>query len=154
MRQWLACIALASAFPAQSQAVEATVDVWVAARRLHKGSAVSCADFIVKRRSARAVPRLALPAPCAVAPESVVLRELAAGDVVRTVDVGRAPDVMAGSSVRLTVAINGISVTTKAIALSDARVGDQIDVRLQRPTRTLRTRVIGPGSVQLLDASL
>jgi flagellar basal body P-ring formation protein FlgA len=152
MRQWLACIALAWVLPAQAQTVAAPdADVWVAARRLHKGSAVSCGDFIVKRRRARDVPRLALPAPCAVAPASVALRELAAGDVVRTVDVGSAPDVMAGHTVRLTVATKGISVTTKATALADARVGDQIDVRLQRPTRTLKTRVIGPGSVQLVD---
>jgi flagella basal body P-ring formation protein FlgA len=51
------------------------------------------------------------------------------------------------------VTTGAVSVATTAIALADARVGDQIDVRLQRPARTLRTRVTAPGSVQLIDGS-
>lgn len=129
-------------------------EVWVASRRLRKGSSVACADFNVQRRELRDAPRLALALPCAIGPEAVALRELASGDVVRTIDVGQAPDVMAGTPVSLSVATKGINVTTTAIALADARVGDQIDVRLRRPTRTLKTRVTGRGSVQLIGGSL
>ena len=66
-------------------------------------------------------------------------------------DIGRAPDVLIGVPVQVSASNGGINVTTTAIALADARVGDQIDVRLQHPSRTLRTRVIGRGAVQLVD---
>jgi flagella basal body P-ring formation protein FlgA len=128
-------------------------EVWVAARRLRKGSAVTCADLSMQRRDVRELPRLSLALPCDIEPDSVALRDIAAGDVVRTVDVGEAPDVSAGARVRVNVTTGAVSVATTAIALADARVGDQIDVRLQRPARTLRTRVTAPGSVQLIDGS-
>ena len=87
-------------------------------------------------------------------PQGVIchlLRDIAAGAVVRSSDVGKAPAVMAGMPVRVSVATGAINVTTSAVALADASVGDQIDVRLQRPARTLRTRVAGPGVVQLVE---
>lgn len=128
-------------------------EVGVAARRLRKGSAVTCAEVTIRRRDVGDVPTLPLATPCEMEPGVVALRDIAAGDVIRSADFGRAPDVTAGFPVRVSVAIGGISVTTSAIALADARVGDQIDVRLQRPARTLRTRVTGPGSVQLMGGS-
>jgi flagella basal body P-ring formation protein FlgA len=128
-------------------------EVWVAARRLPKGSVVTCDDLGLERRDVRLMPRPPLATPCELGPETVSLRDIGARDVVRTVDIGRAPDVTAGAPVRVTVATGGISVSTTAIALADARVGDRIEVRLQRPARILRTRVIGPGSVQLMDGS-
>lgn len=129
-------------------------EVWVAGRRLRKGSAVTCADFSLQRRDARKVPKQTLSLSCQVEPGSVALRDIAARDVVRSTDIGGAPQVTAGSVVRVSVATRGIHVSTTAIALADARVGDQIDVRLQRTTRTLKTRVTGPGSVELQDVSL
>jgi flagella basal body P-ring formation protein FlgA len=128
-------------------------EVWVAARRLPKGSAVTCADLDLERRDFRSLPRLTLAAPCEFGPEVVTLRDIGARDVVRSVDIGKALDVTSGAPVRVIVATGGISVSTSAVALADARVGDRIEVRLQRPARILRTRVIGPGSVQLTDGS-
>jgi flagellar basal body P-ring formation protein FlgA len=128
-------------------------EVWVAERRLRKGSLVSCADLTLQRRRVQDLPRTALAGACEVARDAVSLRDIAAGAVVRSTDVGKAPDVMAGAPVRVSVATGGISVMTSAVALADASVGDQIDVRLQRPARTLRTRVTGPGLVQLVEGS-
>jgi len=56
--------------------------------------------------------------------------------------------------VDLTVAVGAINVTIAAVSLADARAGDEIEVRLQRPARILKARVTGPGSAQLLDRSL
>lgn len=127
-------------------------DVWVAARRLRKGSVVSCADLRLQRRTASALPRSLFSAnPCEIAGAAVALRDIAADDVIRLADVGTAPDVAGGAAVNISVAINGIKITTAATALADARVGDQVDVRLQRPPRTLRAQVTGPGSVRLLE---
>jgi flagella basal body P-ring formation protein FlgA len=129
-------------------------DVWIATRRLRKGSAVKCAELGIQRRDMQELPASSLSFPCALAPDVVALRDIAARDVVRSVDIGSAPDVVAGAPVRVSVVTGGISVTTTAIALADARKGDQISVRLQRPARTLRTRVTGPGSVQLTEYGL
>jgi flagella basal body P-ring formation protein FlgA len=135
-------------------AVSLLRDVPVAARRLHKGSVITCEDFAVQRRRLRDAPPRVLAQPCETVSGTVALRDIAVGDVLRDVDVGPTPDVMAGEPVRLNVKLRGISVAATAIALSDARVGDEIEVRLQHPARTLKTRVTAPGSVQLLDGSL
>jgi flagella basal body P-ring formation protein FlgA len=128
-------------------------DVCVAARRLRRGSAVSDADLTLQRRAFEDLPKRSLTGRCELDRDLVALRDIAQGDIVRAQDVGNAPAVMAGSPVNVSVSANAVSVTTRAIALADASVGDQIDVRLQRPRRTLRTRVIGPGLVQLMDGS-
>lgn len=138
-----------SAEPTQATlGVTLSRDVLVAARRLRKGSVVTCADLTEQRRDLRDLPKTRLALPCAVALDAAALRDIAAGDVIRSADIGTAPDVTAGAPVRVSVASGGISVTTRAIALADAKVGDQVDVRLQRPTRILRTRVTGLGAVQ------
>jgi flagella basal body P-ring formation protein FlgA len=124
---------------------------WVTQRRLRKGSHVSCSDLAVELRDVREVQSGSLQVPCDIEPDISALRDIAAGEVLRTRDIGRAPDVQIGVPVQVTASSGGIDVTTTAIALADARVGDQIDVRLQRPRRTLRTRVVGRGAVQLMD---
>lgn len=134
-------------------AVTLSRDVLVAARRLRKGSVVTCADLTAQRHDLRDLPRARLALPCEVVLDAVALRDIAAGDVIRSADIGTAPDVTAGAPVRVSAASGGVSVTTTAIALADAWVGDQVDVRLQRPTRTLRTRVIAPETVQLTGES-
>jgi flagella basal body P-ring formation protein FlgA len=129
-------------------------EVLVGSRRLRKGSAVACSDLDPQLREVRHVPKLPLRGPCEIGSQSVALRDIGAGDVIRVADVGRAPDVMTGSPVRMRVATNGVSVTVTTIALADAMVGDQVDVRWLRPRRTFKTLVTGPGSVQLLSESL
>lgn len=133
-------------------AVALQKDVPVAARHLPKGSQVTCADIAIERRDVRQLPRVPLTLPCDIPAGAVALHDVTARDVVRGADIGEAPDVTAGTPVRVTVSTGAVSVTASAVALSDARVGDQIEVRMQRPTRTLRTRVIGPGAV-LLEGS-
>lgn len=80
-----------------------------------------------------------------------MLHDLAAGDVVRTIDVGALPEVVSGTPVQISAMSGGVSVSTIGMALADAHRGDRVDVRLQRPTRILRGRVAGPGRVELPD---
>jgi flagella basal body P-ring formation protein FlgA len=126
-------------------------EVPVATRRLRKGSMVSCNDLGTELRDIRHVPATPLAIPCAIGPQAVTLHDIGKGQVMRSGDLGPAPDVMAGAPVRVSVSNGAISVTTTAIALADAKVGDLIDVRLQHPVRTLKARVSGPGSAQLAD---
>lgn len=134
-----------------SLAVRLLQEVPVAARRLRKGSAVTCADLAPQLREARTVPKSTLGRSCDIPAEAVTLRDLAAGDIVRSTDIGRAPDVSAGMPVRVSVANGAVTVSTTAIALADAQVGDQVDVRLPHPTRVLKGRVTARGSVQLAE---
>ncbi len=147
----------ASSSVATHAAIRATLavpllrEVQVATRRLRKGSNVTCADLGTQLRDIRRVPKLVLPAACEIHSDAVALRDIAAGDIMRAADIGEAPDVTAGAPVRLSVAMRGITVSTTATALADARAGDQIDVRLRHPARTLRAHVTGPGAAQLMD---
>jgi flagella basal body P-ring formation protein FlgA len=126
-----------------------TQSVWVAARRLYKGARVTCADLRLERRPSRQVPQSALPAKCDIAAGAVARHERLPREVVRRDDIGVAPDVAAGSRVYLRVSTSGINVITDAVALSDAMKGEWLQVRLQRPSRTLRARVVEPGLVEL-----
>jgi len=125
--------------------------VLVATRRLRKGSHVSCADLAAQLRDVSQVRRASLLSSCEERADAAALRDIAAGEVLRAADIGSAPDVQLGAPVQVSASSGGIVVTAMATALADARVGDQIDVRLQRPMRTLRTRVTARGAVQLVD---
>jgi flagella basal body P-ring formation protein FlgA len=125
--------------------------VWIAQRRVRKGSHVACSDFAAGLRDVRDVKRGSLAGTCEIEPGMSALRDIAEGDVLHAGDIGRAPDVQIGAPVQISASSGGIHVTTTATALADARVGDQIDVRLKHPTRTVRTRVVGRGAVQVVD---
>lgn len=126
-------------------------DAPVAARRLSRGSEITCADIAVERIDQRWLPRQIMTLPCAIPPGSVMLHDLSTHEAIRSTDVGRPPDVTAGAPVRVTVSVGPITISTGAVALVDAQEGDRIAVRLQRPLRTRYARVTGPGSTQLLD---
>jgi flagella basal body P-ring formation protein FlgA len=142
-------------------AVQLLRDEWVAVRRLRKGSTVSCDDLSLQPRPLRAPERPASKVAgllstenCELAPGTTALRDIAAAEVIRSTDVGTPPEITAQMPVRVSVASGGVSLTTIAIALADARLGDELDVRLRNPARILKTRVTGSGSAQLLDGSL
>lgn len=129
-------------------------EVAVAMRRLTKGSAATCSDVGVQRRALSQLPSSALALPCDLPPGAVALHDVPAGAVLRRTDLGPAPAVTAGSPVNVQTRVRGVSVVASATALVDAQLGDRVDVRLQRPARTVRTVVTGPGSVQLVEGSL
>ena len=129
-------------------------DTAVAIRWLRKGSVFHCDDVRVEARTLKDVPKQPFPLPCRAETEVSTLRDIGPGDALRAEDVGAAFDVLVGAVVNVAVAAHGIHVGTTAVALSDARTGEQIDVRLDHPTRTLKARVTGPGSVQLVDRIL
>jgi flagella basal body P-ring formation protein FlgA len=132
-------------------AIRLQKQVWVAARRLRKGSSVTCGDLVRRARDIRELPVSSMSAVCELDASTMALRDLAPGDVIRSSDLGQLPDVISGTPVRVRVAAGSISVMTMGTALADAKVGDRIDVRLEHPLRTLRTRVVGPAAVQLVD---
>lgn len=123
--------------------------VLVAGRALAKGSSVGCADLALEYRDLRDVPAGALSVPCELGLEEVALRQLGRRDVVRRLDVGSAPAVAAGMPVAVTTLAGGISVTTTGIAMTDAMIGDRIEVRMTGPSRTRLVRVTAAGVARL-----
>jgi len=123
--------------------------VLVTGRSLPKGSSVGCADLVLEYRDLRDVPAGSLSVPCELAPDEVALRYMGKQDVVRAQDVGAAPAVAAGMPVAVTTLAGGISVTATGVALTDAMVGDRIEVRLTGPTRIRHVRVTGVGTAEL-----
>ena len=136
-----------------SLAVTLLRDLWVAKRRLRKGSVVTCDDLQVQRREVRNAPARSLMRSCEIPTGSVALRDMTVGDVLRDQDVGESFAVASGTPVDVTVAVGAINVTIAAVALADARAGDEIEVRLRRPARILKARVTGPSSATLMDGS-
>jgi len=125
-------------------------DAAVARRRVRKGSIVACDSVGRERRELQRYRDALRAAPCDSG--FVALRDLGAGEVIRSGDIGVAPDVAAGEAVRVGVRNGGIRVTTLATALVDANVGEVTDVRLGRPSRTRRARVIARGEAELESA--
>lgn len=136
-------------------AVSLQRQVLVASRRLRKGSSIGCHDTVPQLRDIKNVPSFALEVPCVLNAraegEVVARRDIAAGDVLRKSDAGEALAVSSGDTVQLQVRGKGIDVSTTAVALADASVGDLVDVRLAHPLRTLRTRVTDRRVVQLAE---
>jgi flagella basal body P-ring formation protein FlgA len=139
---------------ARSAAAEETRDVLVVSERLHKGSPISCADVHLEQRKIHRVAVLSLGPMCDIAPASVAVRELGKGDILRTSDIGAPFAVLAGAPVRLDVKSGTVTISTLAVALADARIGDELDVRLQNPIRTFKTRVVAPGAAKLMAGEL
>jgi flagella basal body P-ring formation protein FlgA len=149
----LATLAFALAIVRPAAAEDAR-DVLVVSGRLHKGSPISCADVHLERRNARRLSPLSLGPACDIAPESVAVRELGKGDILRASDIGAPFAVLAGAPLRIDVKAGTVTISTLATALADARVGDELDVRLQNPIRTFKARVVAPGTARLMAGEL
>jgi flagella basal body P-ring formation protein FlgA len=128
-------------------------EVWVAARPLLKGSVVDCSVVMRERRNIQNMPPAPLSGPCNIPLQHVVVRNIGAHDVLRSMDIGIPPAVAAGTPVNVTTAVGGIMVTARAVALTDGMVGDRIEVRLQRPARVRRIRITGPDAGLLTDGT-
>jgi flagella basal body P-ring formation protein FlgA len=128
-------------------------DAPVARRRFSKGSVVNCDDVIVKPVPVRRASSDLLAVPCALPEGITALRDVAVGDVVFADDVGPPFDVVADAPVTLRVTEGGFAVDITGLALSDARIGETTEVRLQHPARTFKARVVGRAIVQLLGKS-
>lgn len=114
----------------------------VARKRLIRGAPVSALDLSRQFLRWQGKPG-SLPQTCEPGAGNIALRELSAGDRVRPADLGPAPAVMANSPVTVTVALNGVHVSTTGTALNDASDGEALSVRLQNPARVVKTRVVG-----------
>lgn len=126
-------------------------EVLLAKRRIGKRDELSCNDAEAAWVDARHVPRAETMKDCAAIAGLTALRDIGRGDVLRSIDLGIAPPVMAGDDVRVLVQASGISVETRGLALNDGLVGSEISVRLRSPLRTTLAQVASSGTVNLAE---
>lgn len=55
-----------------------------------------------------------------------------------------------GDKVNISAKVGSLTVVTSGIAMDTGRKGEQIDVQNQRSSRIVRTRIIGPNSVEVI----
>lgn len=133
-------------------AVPLHADVWTARRRVERGERLSCADLRPGRRALHAWPADALGVPCRLPAGAVALRRLAAHDVLRHGDLGTLPAVLAERELELVVESGRVAVRTRAVALSDARLGETVPVRVPGRPAVFQARVTAPGVAALAEA--
>lgn len=133
-------------------AVPLHADVWTAGRRVERGERLSCADLRPGRRALHAWPADALGLPCRLPAGAVVLRRLGAQDVLRHADLGALPAVLAERELELVVESGRVAVRTRAVALSDARLGETVPVRVPGRPAVFQARVTAPGVAALAEA--
>ncbi|MEP7381249.1 MAG: flagellar basal body P-ring formation chaperone FlgA [Gemmatimonadota bacterium] len=131
-----------------SRAVD-SVDVWVAARSLARGTVLTAGDITVLRVAQH--DRFARH-PTAVVPGWVARRIIRAGEVLRAPAVGPAPLVAAGQTVQFTYQQDGIELTLDGLAPVAGSLGDTIPVRLGARRRVTGV-VAGPAHVVALAPS-
>ena len=127
-------------------------DVWTAGRRVERGERLSCADLRPGRRSLHAWPADAIGLPCRLPAGAVALRRLAAHDVLRHGDLGMLPAVLAERELELVVESGRVALRTRAVALSDARLGETVPVRVPGRPAVFQARVTAPGVAALAEA--
>lgn len=121
--------------------------VLVMRHAVRRGEAVDCATVVESVRGM--APSAALLAPCQLPESTVALRPLGAGDVLRASDVGSAPAVSLQGSVRLRVTVGQVRVERAGTALADARIGEQVLVRLNGSQQAVRGVVVDRNVVEL-----
>jgi len=138
-------------------AVQATLaaplraDAWTVSRRVERGEPLACSDLQATRQPLPAVPADALGTPCRLAAGAVALRPLSPSDLVRADDAGARPAVLADDTLQLRVSSGAVALQARAVALSDARLGETVRVRVPGRAATFRARVVAPGAATLAE---
>ena len=79
-----------------------------------------------------------------------IRRPVRAGAVLVSEDLQERPAVVRGEMVTLRLAANAVRVESRAIALGEGAVGDSVWVRRESSGASLRTQVVGPGTVEVI----
>ena len=116
----------------------------VASRSLERGQVVGPEDVAYVARTVWGEPISSFPDPVGMVAERV----LSAGDPLEAPGVRPPVIVRGGSEVEAVLVHDRITLRVRAEALSSARLGDRIDVRLASGVRATG-RVVGPGLIEL-----
>jgi flagella basal body P-ring formation protein FlgA len=121
-----------------------------AARTLERGDAIT-GDAVVTVDDL--LPDVALermPTPGDVA-GSIARRRIVAGEPLTTATVVVPPLVRAGQTLALTVVVGGVRATGAGVAAASGRAGDVIPVMPTPDRRSLRARITGQGTAEVIQ---
>lgn len=130
-------------------AVSASAAHLRAARPIRRGATIAPDDIEICARALGAVPLAALPSP-EEAIGAKAVRDLGAGEVITAALVEPPLAVRSGDTVTMRVALGAIEVTARVVAQQNGSPGDVIRVVNRASRKTLKGRVVGPGTVEVI----
>jgi flagella basal body P-ring formation protein FlgA len=131
-----------------SGAVIEQVEVAILARALNRGEAAQAGDFIVEKRARESVPPDVQREVHGLAGQ-VARRALAAGAIVRTVDLARPEIVARGDIVTVVYEVPGMTLSLRGRAQESGAQGDTITVVNPQSKKTLHGQIVAPGRVSV-----
>lgn len=128
--------------------VALTVDVAISLRKIDRHQAITADDVRIEKRALNQVriPPLRLEDLQGVRAN----RRIRAGTMLTAEIVGPLPKILRESIVTIMVELNGVSVRTTGVALSDGYVGKKLKVINQRSQKPLVGTVTEDGAVQVV----
>lgn len=133
-------------------AVTETVEVTVLNRALNRGETVQSSDVSIERRMKDHVAPDAQPESNAVVGR-VARRNLTAGSLIRTGDLGKPELVTRGDNVTVVYETAGMTLTLRARASESGGLGDVVAVVNQQSKKSLQATVVGAGKVSVNAAA-
>jgi flagella basal body P-ring formation protein FlgA len=121
-----------------------------AARSLAQGETLAEEDLVTNRSEVGAVLVQRLPRVMDLA-GTRVLRDVAADEVMTRNLVAVRPMVRAGDVVALTARGDGVVVRTEGVATQSGEAGDAIRIVNPASRRTVKGRVVAPGTVEVIQ---
>lgn len=129
-----------------------TVEVTVLNRALNRGETVQSSDVSIERRMKDHVASDAQPESNAVIGR-VARRNLAAGSLIRTGDLGKPELIARGDNVTVVYETAGMTLTLRARASEGGGLGDVVAIVNQQSKKTLQATVVGAGKVSVNAAA-
>jgi flagella basal body P-ring formation protein FlgA len=121
-----------------------------AARGLSRGETLAAEDVIQSRTEVGAVLLQRLPKAGALA-GSRVLRDMLRDEVLTRSTVAQRPMVQSGDAVTLRAFTDGVLVQTRGVAAQSGEAGDTVRVVNPESRRSVKGRVVAPGTVEVLQ---
>jgi len=123
-------------------------DVYVSARRIERGEAVSAGDFSIQQRDVLSASVKAVSAATALS-EYRTRTIVGDGQVLQWRDVELKPLIRKGQMVEAVASEGTMRISIKAIALEDGREGDVVSVRNLSSNKDIQARILNERTVQV-----
>lgn len=127
--------------------ISAYARILVAAQPLVRGQILQAVDLLPELRQVG--PNSSLYTDASQFVGMQLKRNLPQGEVIKANQLTYAKVIRRGDSVVLVAKLGSTQVATAATALSDGKVGQQIDVKNTQTSQVVRARVSGPGKVEV-----
>ncbi|MGA1206896.1 MAG: flagellar basal body P-ring formation chaperone FlgA [Litorivicinaceae bacterium] len=122
--------------------IDRSVTAWVATQTLVRGTVIAMSDLEAQVLASRQVPQSAVQQRDAAVGLQAT-RTIRAGEVVLTTDLTAADLVRKGESVTLSITQGALTITVSMIALSDGKLGEQVNLQNPESGRVIQGIVTG-----------